>query len=454
MAPRVNNFGPIRFSGDRFFLSPLAYPAFSGVCFWHSKDGVIWNQNPGPGVGTFSTPAYGNGMFISAGQAGQCALSTNGWDWSVFGTGQTNDLNDVEFGAGAFTAVGGLGTLLTSTNGTNWTSLDGKTDCRLATVAWNSGRWVASGYDATASHGRPEGVEVVHPRGVVLVSTNGLDWKIAQTNGYARVVRFKQGFASSGSHLSDDGETWRTPNRTLSYIGALGSSGDTLFGSSYGSYSVGTGLYSTSDGTNWIRRQIPLATGAGNGGYYFLGQAAFGRGTWVICHSSGALIQSDPVTPETPSLVEEPQTVAGSSGATAYLRVRALGTSPLSYQWARNGQPISGGTNQFLALPASEDPTNRFRVTVSNAFGSTNSADVAITAPARPELKLVRQSSNWLEVKGTPGRRYVAQQSGDLGSSTNWTSIGLVEIDGDFPASLSVDLPADTNRFFRAVAEP
>lgn len=450
-------FGPVRRSGDWFFASAAYDPNQKGLSLWRSLDGIEWLFKPNANSGEWSLPSFGKGIYVTAGPAGLLGISTNGADWAVTQTPTTNHLRQVEFANELFVAVGDRGTVLTSTNGTNWNRQSAPTDTRLTTVVWNAGRWVASGPDATAEPARDPLEQVQHPAGAALISSDAILWQTTRTNGFAQILPFKTGFFTSAGLKSENGEVWSTvrtnADQNVGWL-ALGSSGDELLGAQFDGRSPSPGLLSSDDGTNWTPHLVPFPMAPTHAGVYLFGGVAFGRGTWLVSHGSGALIQSDPVKPSPPTLASVPIRITGGPGDTGLVRVQASGSSPLLYQWSRNGISIAGETNQFLMIEASDSPTNRFRVTVSNAFGSTNSADVAITAPARPELKLVRQNSNWLEVKGTPGRRYVAEQSGNLGSSTNWTSIGLVEIDCDFPAYLSVDLPADTNRFFRAVAEP
>lgn len=53
--------------------------------------------------------------------------------------------------------------------------------------------------------------------------------------------------------------------------------------------------------------------------------------------------------------------------------VMADGASPLSYQWALNGQPIASATNSSYSFPALSG-TNSYQVSISNSQGSANSS--------------------------------------------------------------------------------
>jgi hypothetical protein len=69
------------------------------------------------------------------------------------------------------------------------------------------------------------------------------------------------------------------------------------------------------------------------------------------------------------------------SGTPVTFSVRASGTSPLRYQWQRNGADISGATaaDYTIASPAASDDGARFRATVSNDFGSVLSNEAILT---------------------------------------------------------------------------
>ncbi|MDR1899359.1 MAG: hypothetical protein LBQ55_05065 [Treponema sp.] len=108
-----------------------------------SGDGVYWiNVGPGENVGTHALfgntnsgsngikmVAYGNGIFVAAGQA-KVAKSADGIIWtkvdlqSLLGIpGNTSWLNCVTFVDGRFVAGGGSGQAVYSVNGQNWTKI-------------------------------------------------------------------------------------------------------------------------------------------------------------------------------------------------------------------------------------------------------------------------------------------------------------------------------------------
>jgi hypothetical protein len=94
----------------------------------------------------------------------------------------------------------------------------------------------------------------------------------------------------------------------------------------------------------------------------------------------GAYAVVQVMAPIAPTLTIQPQPqVLTAPGGTATFSVVASGSSVLTYQWARNGVPITGATNATLSL-ANVQPAavGSYKVTVSNAGGSVRSAGAAL----------------------------------------------------------------------------
>lgn len=84
----------------------------------------------------------------------------------------------------------------------------------------------------------------------------------------------------------------------------------------------------------------------------------------------------------TPPVIEQqPANVTVSQPNAASFTVVASGTTPLSYQWRRNGVNISGATNAtyILSPTSTADSGAQFDVIVSNAYGSVTSQTATLT---------------------------------------------------------------------------
>lgn len=89
-------------------------------------------------------------------------------------------------------------------------------------------------------------------------------------------------------------------------------------------------------------------------------------------------------SPVAPAIVAQPQFISVSQGNPAYYYVIATGTSPLSYQWSKNGAPISGATDSTYTTPPTTLADNNAVFTVA----ITNSAGTVTSSPANPSTTL------------------------------------------------------------------
>jgi hypothetical protein len=96
------------------------------------------------------------------------------------------------------------------------------------------------------------------------------------------------------------------------------------------------------------------------------------------------------------------RTVAG--GATAYLRLVAVGAFPLSYQWSCNGTNIPGATNTVLVLTNVQPSQSGtcYTLTATNMVGSATSAPIKLLTPPfvfNTSLTNLLMTSNGLQLQ-------------------------------------------------------
>lgn len=100
--------------------------------------------------------------------------------------------------------------------------------------------------------------------------------------------------------------------------------------------------------------------------YWFFVTNPFGSATSMVAR----LTVNSP-----PEITIQPRSQTNLIGTTTSFLVEAVGNSPLSYRWLKDGQPVVGATNWFLVLQNLQLPdAGTYRVVVGNAFGNSESA--------------------------------------------------------------------------------
>ena len=89
-----------------------------------------------------------------------------------------------------------------------------------------------------------------------------------------------------------------------------------------------------------------------------------------------------------PSITTQPASKTVTIGQTASFSIAATGTTPLSYQWQKNGAAISGANSSSYITPATTSGDNgaTFTVTVSNSVGRVTSNPATLTVNGAPAI--------------------------------------------------------------------
>ncbi|MBS1841145.1 MAG: immunoglobulin domain-containing protein [Acidobacteria bacterium] len=100
--------------------------------------------------------------------------------------------------------------------------------------------------------------------------------------------------------------------------------------------------------------------------------------------TSNAAILTVNSAPVAPTVTTQPANRTVTAGQTATFSVVAGGTTPLSYQWKKNGTAISGASSSTYTTPATTtaDSGAVFNVTISNTAGSVTSGPATLTVNA------------------------------------------------------------------------
>ena len=89
-----------------------------------------------------------------------------------------------------------------------------------------------------------------------------------------------------------------------------------------------------------------------------------------------------------PTVTGEPSDQSVAQGQSATFSVTASGSTPLNYQWQRNGVDIPGATSSTYTLSGvtSADNGARFRCVITNAFGFATSIEATLTVATPPVI--------------------------------------------------------------------
>lgn len=135
------------------------------------------------------------------------------------------------------------------------------------------------------------------------------------------------------------------------------------------------------------------------------------RNAYGVVTSADALLSVTSSTLAAPVITTPPATTTASAGQTASFSVQASGNPAPSYQWLKNGTPISGATAAVYTTPvlAASDSGAQFSVRVSNSQGDVTSTAATLTVlnPANDTeranlMRLLGTASLWLEAIGAP----------------------------------------------------
>src|SRR3984893_971274 len=108
----------------------------------------------------------------------------------------------------------------------------------------------------------------------------------------------------------------------------------------------------------------------------------------LLAAGCGGLRSSNPSrpSPTLPSIATQPQNQTVTVGETAGFTVTVTSSTPLNYQWQRNGTAILGATSSTYTTPATSTSDNNaeFRSVVSNTVGPVLSSTATLTVSAAP----------------------------------------------------------------------
>ncbi len=185
---------------------------------------------------------------------------------------------------------------------------------------------------------------------------------------------------------------YRTPLFSYAHGGPAATTGCAITGGAFYNPAINqypsdyVGKYFFADFCNgWIRRLDPsnntasdFASGIPSPVDLQIGPDGY---LYYLARGSGSVFKIVFTANQAPTISTHPASQTVPVGQPATFNVVASGSAPLSYQWQRNGNNITGANSSSYTLASATVADNgaKFRVVVSNAFGSVTSNEATLT---------------------------------------------------------------------------
>jgi hypothetical protein len=170
--------------------------------------------------------------------------------------------------------------------------------------------------------------------------------------------------------------------------------------------------------------------------------------TVVVSNSAGSVVSSIATlsvttSPVSPSITTQPPNQTTFAGQTATFSVVANGTSPLSYQWRKNGAPIPGAMSASYTTPIETTSDNGalFSVIVSNSAGNVTSNSATLTVNPDPVAPSITSQPASQAIIANQTATFSVSASGTTPLSYQWKKSGTA-ISG--ATSSTYTTPAET----------
>lgn len=141
---------------------------------------------------------------------------------------------------------------------------------------------------------------------------------------------------------------------------------------------------------------------------------------------------------EAPSIMTSPNDVTVFVGSPASFSVTATGSDPLTYQWVKDGDDISGATSATLMIGSAQDASaGVYTVRVSNPAGIAYSANARLTVSQLPVAPSITSQPSSITVTAGLAANFSVTAQGTGPLSYQWMK-GAVTIAGATASSYSI----------------
>jgi hypothetical protein len=166
-------------------------------------------------------------------------------------------------------------------------------------------------------------------------------------------------------------------------------------------------------------------------------------------------VPSDPVVAGAPVILQQPMNMTVSPGGTAAFAVVATGDPSLTYQWRKNGLPISGAAGPLLTLTGvTISDIGNYRVVVANSVGSvlsrTATLIVSLSAPVNEAPTITQQPMSATVLTGSTVT-FAVTATGTPAPSYQWDKNGVAISGATNPALTLAGVSANDGANYRVV---
>jgi hypothetical protein len=149
----------------------------------------------------------------------------------------------------------------------------------------------------------------------------------------------------------------------------------------------------------WMKGGISVSNGGGISGattatlsFASVEASQAGEYTVIVSNSAGSVTSApaaltvNPVV-ISPAISGQPQSLVVNQGKSAEFTVTATGSSPIGYQWLKDGQNVTGATASVLRITSTQvSDGGVYRVIVSNSAGSETSSPALLSVNSPPSF--------------------------------------------------------------------
>jgi hypothetical protein len=423
-------------TGDEFAKIIYGSDKFVAVGYrglFISTNGILWEKKLNTAYWIFDV-AYGNGMFLAVGYDNLVFTSPDAEVWTAVSPTTTNfHYRSVAYASGRFVVATDSGTFLTTSNTSSWFLADSGRPT-YSSIAYGNGMFAVVSGDSHA----------------LLTSVDGVVWQThASLND--STIGFAFGFGGfyaltyAGLFRTTDGNSWSFVTNTGSL--SISCAHDTLI-------LGGKSSFISTNGTDFVEHSLGDFSEYAAPYEVTFRSFAYGNDSFVGVGSQGLIVQSDPLASHPPLLTSQTTNQTLLAGDSVTLSTQFNGTSPIYFQWFKNGQPLFGGENSTLfASHLQTNDSGIYTLVASNSFGSITSAPIVLTVKSSvPALSI--QTFAGVVIDGVAGRNYRVDYTSALNSSINWQPLTNFTLPWTPFTWIDVQSGTVPKRFYRAVYQP